>query len=191
MDFRPQTVEKGGENYSSEILLTVIPYGLASGLVILRGCVQTNENRPQAGCQVPVTAPTGHKTQVIEQDDEGTQAEPAEQDIEHPLGAVLLELGDGRGVAAARRRSIVCSMNLGRVDVPALWSYASARFLLLCHEVQCRTPAPLRVLQLKSLFLFTHHSAGGCSQNSLINCTASSRVSPAICSFERCKVCTN
>lgn len=72
MDFRPQTVEKGGENYSSEILLTVIPYGLASGLVILRGCVQTNENRTQAGCQVPVTAPTRHKTQVIEQDDEGT-----------------------------------------------------------------------------------------------------------------------
>lgn len=109
-------------------------------LVVLSGCVQADQNRPKPGCQIPVAASTGNKTEVVTQDDQGTKAESAEQHIQHPLGAVLLELGNRWGVTAARRGGIICSMGMSWVDVPTLWSYASARLLLLCHGVQCRTP---------------------------------------------------
>ena len=110
-----------------------------SFLVVLGGCVQAHQNRAESCGQVPVAAATGDKPEVIEQDDQGAQAQSAEQYIQHPLGAVLLELGNWRGVATARRRRIIRSVGVSGVDVPTLWSYASARFLLLCHEFQCRT----------------------------------------------------
>lgn len=111
-----------------------------SFLVVLSGCVQADQNRPKTGCEIPVATATGNKPEVVEQNDQGTETQAAEQHVQHPLWAVLLELGNRRGVSAACRGSLIRSMGMSWVDVPTLWSYASARLLLLCHELQCRTP---------------------------------------------------
>jgi len=113
---------------------------MVSFLVVLRGCVQAHQNGAESGCEVPVAAATGHKSEVVAENDQRAETEAAKQHIQHPLGAVLLELRNRWCVSAARRRRLIRSMGMSGVDVPTLWSYASARFFLLCHGFQCRTP---------------------------------------------------
>jgi len=110
--------------------------------VVLRGCVQTTKQRSKTCCQVPVATSTRHKTQVVEQDHEGTKAQQNEHQHGHPGRTVLFIHRDRWGVSAAciDRRVVMTGMMLGLVS--AFRGYASAFFLLSCHVASVERQRP-------------------------------------------------
>ena len=112
-------------------------------LVIFRGCVQPTQKGEQADRQVPVTAPTGHKTEVIEQNHECTEAQENEHQNGDPWRALLCVLRHGRGVAAVRVHGWFVMPKVQARLVATLWGYASARFLLCCHGASVEPWRPM------------------------------------------------
>ena len=132
-----------GINFSPGRIAKGLPtMGNTPYLVIFSGCVQPTQKGEKTSCQVPVTAPTRHKTEVVEQNDDGAKAKQNEHQHRHPWCAVLYILRHGRGVAAVRIHGWFLMTNVQTRLIATLRGYASARFLLCCHEASVEPRAP-------------------------------------------------